>query len=123
MHDHFQGLLREFNESCECLDEETTETVRERRSATISALRVKLEAYRDLCQDFAKDISQGIDDAEQEMNNKLFGEILGEQEPVGGEDTKENATEVPEEALAAHPDTHSEAGEDFDINNLFSSIL
>lgn len=131
MKDHFEGLLKEFYESCQTVTEDASDAVKERRQATLVGLRTKLEAYKSLMQDFSKDIKEGIDNAEAELNRKLFGSIFDEADADGADGehdehldeqgdspsagADESDVHTPVEAHAVH--------DDINIDNLFAGIF
>jgi hypothetical protein len=77
---HFEAMIAEFHDTIEGLNTESSDAVRDRRSATLADLRFRLNSYRDLLQLSAEEIDYQLSEAEKEMFARLNGVINPSQE-------------------------------------------
>jgi hypothetical protein len=81
MNDHFESLIAEFEASCASVGSDASPTVQKNRTERINELRVKLNAYKDIMQDYAETIEKKIEAANAELLARLGDEPAKASQP------------------------------------------
>lgn len=82
MVDHFNGLVKDFRDSCKTFSVDTDAETVGRRTDKLIKLRTKLISYTGILQDQAEGISDAIKQADNEMLARLSGDLAPESKPV-----------------------------------------